>query len=78
MPNKKNFRSNDYVELFNTGDARLDGLTGTIVGLAQIDVDDIYIVWMNEPFPTEFPLRPDFGPIRAITLTEHCLKYRKF
>ena len=70
---KKHFRSGQRVSLAGTGDARLDGAKGYIVGIASVGIVHVYIVELDYPLHSDTPDFADFGPVLAITMPEYNL-----
>jgi len=67
------FESDDRVKLVKLGGDKLEGKIGTVTGVAiDIALARHYIVTLDEPTVMEH--LPDFGLVKAISMTEHCLE----
>lgn len=61
---KKNFELKTVVRFVKTGGDVLENQTGTILGKSFVNVEDHYIVLLDNPLPDRL----------AVTITEHCLE----
>lgn len=61
---KKNFALKTKVRIVKVGGDVLENQTGTILGKSFVNVNDHYIVLLDNPLPESL----------AITITEHCLE----
>lgn len=66
MFTKKNFQIDEKVRFTQTGDHRLDGRTGSILGKSMVHVMDFYIVLFDQPI--------NGYSDKAIAITEACLE----
>lgn len=64
MARKNNFPLNTQVKFIKTGSDVLENQTGRILGKSIVNVDDHYIVMLDNPMVDRL----------AVCITEHCLE----
>lgn len=70
MEQKKNFKIDERVKIFNTTDVYLDNHYGTILGKSVCNIVDFYIVLLDTPYQGG----NENKGAKAIVLIESCLE----
>jgi hypothetical protein len=77
---KKDFEYGDRIRFINLGGDELENKEGLIIGVANIDVINAYIVFLDEPLEYPEPtteiekLYTPLRQVRAVVITEVCLE----
>lgn len=61
--NKKDLKFGDRVKIDKTNSLVLDGVVGTVTGIASINWFDVYIVSLDAVFETDAKIMPKFSTV---------------